>query len=64
MNVETSRIVGEVAVAVGLAEGEAGVRDVLRVVARREPVAVRKVSRATELPVPIVSAICNELRKR
>jgi predicted methyltransferase len=57
-------IVAEVAAAVGLAEGEAGVRDVLRAVARREPVAVRKVSRATELPVPIVSAICNELRKR
>lgn len=58
------RIVGEVAAAVGLAEGEAGVRHVLRAVARREPVAVRKVSRATELPVPIVSAICNEFRKR
>jgi predicted methyltransferase len=61
---EESQIVGEVAAAVGLAEGEAGVRDVLRAVARREPVAVRKVSRATELPVPIVAAICNELRKR
>ncbi len=61
---EERRIIGEVAAAVGLAEGAAGVRDVLRAVARREPVAVRKVSRATELPVPIVSAICNELRKR
>jgi predicted methyltransferase/DNA-directed RNA polymerase subunit RPC12/RpoP len=61
---EEAQIVREVAAAVGLAEGEAGVRDVLRAVARREPVAVRKVSRATELPVPIVSAICNELRKR
>jgi predicted methyltransferase len=61
---DESRIVGDVAAAVGLAEGESGVRDVLRAVARREPVAVRKVSRATELPVPIVSAICNELRKR
>jgi predicted methyltransferase len=61
---EEPQIVGEVAAAVGLAEGEAGVRDVLHTVARREPVAVRKVSRATELPVPIVSAICNELRKR
>ena len=39
-------------------------RDVLRAVSRREPVAVRQVSRATELPVPLVSAICNELRKR
>ncbi len=58
------RIVGEVAAAVGLAEGEDGIRDVIRVVARLEPVAVRRISRATELPVPFVSAICNELRKR
>jgi predicted methyltransferase len=57
-------IVGDVATIVGLAEGEAGVRDVIRAVARLEPVAVRSVSRATELPVPFVSAICNELRKR
>ena len=58
------RIVGDVALVVGLAEGEAGVRDVIRTVSRLEPVAVRAVSRATELPVPFVSAICNELRKR
>ena len=58
------RIVGDVASVVGLAEGEAGVRDVIRTVSRLEPVAVRAVSRATELPVPFVSAICNELRKR
>ena len=31
-------IVTEVAAAVGLAEGESGVRDVLRVIARAEPV--------------------------
>jgi predicted methyltransferase len=61
---EENRIVADVAAAVGLAEGEAGVRDVLRAVARREPVAVRALSRATELPVPIVSAVCNELRTR
>ena len=54
----------EVAAAVGLREGTAGVRDVVRATARFEPVAVRKLSRATALPVPIVSAICNELRKR
>jgi N4-bis(aminopropyl)spermidine synthase len=57
-------VVGEVAAVVGLAEGEEGVRDVIRVVARLQPVAVRRISRATELPVPFVSAICNELRKR
>jgi predicted methyltransferase len=57
-------IVHEVATIVGLAEGEEGVRDVIRAVARLEPVAVRRISYATELPVPFVSAICNELRKR
>jgi predicted methyltransferase/DNA-directed RNA polymerase subunit RPC12/RpoP len=61
---ESHRIVHEVAASVGLAEGDAGVRDVVRAAARLEPVAVRKISRVTELPVPIVSAICNELRKR
>jgi N4-bis(aminopropyl)spermidine synthase len=57
-------IVSDVAAIVGLAEGEDGVRDVIRAVGRLEPVAVRRISHATELPVPFVSAICNELRKR
>jgi len=57
-------IVAEVAAAVGLAEGEAGVRDVLRAVASREPAATAAISRAVELPVPIVTAVCSELRKR
>jgi predicted methyltransferase len=63
-HVEADRIVRDVARAVALAEGEAGIRDVIRTVARLEPVAVRNVSRSTELPVPFVAAICNELRKR
>ena len=54
----------EVASAVGLAEGPAGVMDVLRVISRAEPVAAREVSRLAELPVPSVAAVCNELRKR
>ena len=54
----------EVAAAVGLAEGERGVNAVLSALARLEPVSIRKVSRATELPVPIVASICGELRKR
>jgi N4-bis(aminopropyl)spermidine synthase len=49
---------------VGLAEGEAGVRDVLRVIATAEPVPTGQIARAAELPVPIVTAVCNELRKR
>jgi predicted methyltransferase len=57
-------VIADVAAAVGLAEGQSGVRDVLRAVAGREPVAVREVSRSAELPVPIVAAVCNELRKR
>lgn len=57
-------IAADVAAAVGLAEGAAGVRDVLRAVAWHEPAAARDLSRVTELPVPIVTAVCGELRKR
>jgi hypothetical protein len=56
--------VTEVAGAVGLAEGEAGIRDILAAVLAAEPAAVRDVARLAELPVPIVAAACNELRKR
>jgi predicted methyltransferase len=56
--------VREVAAAVGLAEGEPGVHAVLAALARLEPVSIRRVSRAAELPVPIVASICGELRKR
>ena len=61
---DVDAVVAEVAAAVGLAEGPAGVADVLRVIARHEPVAAREVSRRAELPVPLVVAVCNELRKR
>ena len=61
---EARRIVREVALAVGLAEGERGVRAVLETLARLEPVSTRRISRACELPVPIVAAVCGELRKR
>jgi len=61
---DVDAVVAEVASAVGLAEGESGVRDILRAVARGEPVAAREVSRSAELPVPLVTAVCNELRKR
>src|ERR1700735_2984281 len=57
-------VIADVASAVGLAEGPSGVGDVLRAIARSEPVAVRDVSRMAELPVPIVAAVCNELRQR
>jgi predicted methyltransferase len=54
----------EVAHAVGLAEGARGVEAVLASVARLEPVSVRALARAADLPVPIVAAVCGELRKR
>jgi predicted methyltransferase len=57
-------IVREVAAAVGLREGESGVRAVIAALARLEPVSIRRLSRTVALPVPIVAAVCGELRKR
>jgi predicted methyltransferase len=57
-------VVDEVARAVGLAEGTRGVEAVLAAIARLEPVSVRALSRAADLPVPIVAAVCGELRQR
>ena len=62
MDVDTA--VTQVAAAVGLAEGEAGIRDILSALLAAEPAAVREVARLAELPVPIVAAACAELRKR
>jgi predicted methyltransferase len=59
-----TRIVQEVAAAVGLAEGERGVRGVIAALARLEPVSTRRLSRAAGLPVPIVASVCGELRRR
>ena len=61
---EATGIVREVAAAVGLAEGEPGVEAIVRTLARLEPVSIRAISRAVELPVPIVASVCGELRKR
>ena len=61
---DADRIVAEVAAAVGLVEGVTGVRAVVATLARLEPVSIRRISRAAELPVPIVAAICGELRRR
>jgi N4-bis(aminopropyl)spermidine synthase len=61
---DVDAVVTEVASAVGLAEGRSGVQDVMRAIARSEPVATREVSRLAELPIPLVTAVCNELRKR
>jgi N4-bis(aminopropyl)spermidine synthase len=60
---DLDEIVTAVAGAVGLAEGESGIRDILAAVLAAEPAAVREVARLAELPVPIVAAACNELRR-
>jgi hypothetical protein len=62
--VSLDRTAEEVASAVQLREGREGVWAVLSTVARLAPVPVRDISRATGLPVPVVAAICGELRKR
>jgi predicted methyltransferase len=54
----------EVASAVGLVEGARGVESVLAALARLEPASVRSLARAADLPVPIVAAVCGELRRR
>lgn len=57
------RVAEEVARAVGLAEGPRGVEAVLAALARLEPVSTRALGRAADLPVPIVAAVCGELRR-
>jgi predicted methyltransferase len=57
-------VAAEVAHAVGLAEGVRGVERVVTALARLEPVSVRALARTADLPVPIVAAVCGELRKR
>jgi N4-bis(aminopropyl)spermidine synthase len=61
---DMDQVVAEVAMAVALAEGESGIRDILAAIQACEPGAVREVARRAELPVPIVAAACNELRRR
>jgi N4-bis(aminopropyl)spermidine synthase len=53
-----------VAAAVGLQEGEPGVRRVLSAIRRLSPASTREVSRRTGIPVPLVAAVSNELRRR
>ena len=57
-------VLDQVARAVALAEGSRGVEAVLAAVARLEPVSVRVLSRSADLPVPVVAAVCGELRQR
>ena len=59
-----AELLSEVAGAVGLAEGDAGVRRVLIAIRQLAPASTRSVSRQTGLPVPVVAAVNNELRAR
>ena len=56
-------VAAAVAAAVGLAEGPAGVRAVLREIARGAG-STRAVGRAAALPLPVVAAVQGELRSR
>ncbi len=56
-------VAAEVAAAAGLAEGPAGVRAVVREIARGAG-STRAVGRGTGLPLPVVAAVCGELRSR
>ena len=58
---DADRIAAAVAGAVGLAEGPAGVRAVVRAVAAGAG-STRAVGRQTSLPLPLVAAVCGELR--
>lgn len=55
-------VLADVAAAIGLHEGRHGVEEVLRHVSGRGRVGNRTLSRLTGLPVPLVAAVCAELR--
>lgn len=59
-----SRLLDEVARAVSLQEGAAGVHQVMRAFRRLGATSTRLVSREAGLPTPVVAAISNELRAR
>jgi len=61
---ELTSLTSDVAQAVGLAEGEAGIRQVMRAIQHLQPASTRSVSMRTGLPVPVVAAVSNELRAR
>jgi N4-bis(aminopropyl)spermidine synthase len=61
--VNGERVCAEVAEAVRLAEGPAGVRAVVRAIARGAG-STRATGRAASLPLPLVAAVCGELRAR
>ncbi|MBP2474338.1 putative methyltransferase [Crossiella equi] len=63
MSTQGNEVLAEIAEAVRLQEGPAGVRAVVRAFRQIGPASTRDVSRHTGLPVPIVAAVGNELRR-
>jgi predicted methyltransferase len=61
---ELTRLLLEVARAVDLQEGEAGVEQVLRAIQQLDPASTRAVARQAGLPLPVAAAVSNELRRR
>lgn len=61
--IDADAVAADVAVAVRLSEGAAGVRAVVREIARGAG-STRAVGRATALPLPVVAAVQGELRAR
>jgi predicted methyltransferase len=57
-------VLSGVAAAARLREGPRGVEEVLRRLAGRPGAATRDLSRLTGLPVPVVAAVCGELRRQ
>jgi predicted methyltransferase len=63
MATDPAAVLSGVAATVGLREGEQGVEDVLRHLALVDAAPTRALSRRTGLPVPVVAAVCGELRR-
>jgi N4-bis(aminopropyl)spermidine synthase len=57
-------VLTEIAEAVRLQESAAGVRSIIRAFHQLAPASTKDVSRQTALPVPIVAAVGNEMRRR
>lgn len=58
-----TQVLNQIADAVQLQEGEAGVRSVFHAFHRNGPCSTKQVSRLVSLPVPLVAAVSSELRQ-
>ena len=60
---DVEELLSDVAAAARLEEGRHGVEEIVRRLYRVETAAIRSLSRGTGLPVPVVAAVCAELRR-